>query len=115
MDSKNISEIIVKAADNKKAYNISVFDVNGKSSVTDSFVVCSGSSIVQVQAIADNIVKELAEQKMHPLRREGNRDSKWILLDYGACVVHIFIEEERQFYKLENLWRDVKTMEFDVK
>jgi ribosome-associated protein len=104
----NLAELVAKAASDKKAGDIVIMDLTGISPVTDYFVVCSANSITQVQAIADNIEEQLREQGIRLLRREGYRDARWVLLDYGNCVAHIFVEEDRQFYKLERLWGDAK-------
>jgi len=101
---KKLADKIVVAAEDKKANNVQVLDVEGISMVTDSFVICSANSNTQVKAIADNIEKELAKDGIKMLHKEGYRDGRWILMDYGTCITHIFVEEEREFYNLERLW-----------
>lgn len=101
---KNLAEKIVVAAEDKKANNIQVLDVEGISMVTDSFVICSANSNTQVKAIADNIEKELAKEGIKMLHKEGYREGRWVLMDYGTCIIHIFVEEDREFYNLERLW-----------
>lgn len=108
----NCPEIIVKAADEKKARDIVVLDMRGVTLIADYFLICHGNSTTQVRAIADNIVEKLKEQGFMPLRKEGQNDAHWVLLDYGHCVVHIFTEEDRNFYGLERLWGDAKRVEF---
>lgn len=73
-------------------------------SITDAFVICSGASERQVEAISDNIVARLAEQKVRPGHWEGRTLNQWVLLDYGDIVVHVFLDHIRDFYRLENLW-----------
>jgi len=102
--TKSLAEKIVVAAEDKKARNVRVLDVEGISMVTDSFVICSANSNTQVKAIADNIETELAKENIKMLHKEGYREGRWILMDYGTCIVHIFVEEEREFYNLERLW-----------
>jgi len=102
--TKNLAEKIVAAAEDKKANNIQVLDVEGISMVTDSFVICSANSNTQVKAIADNIEKELAKEGLKMLHKEGYREGRWVLMDFGTCITHIFVEEEREFYNLERLW-----------
>ncbi|MBP2628906.1 MAG: iojap-like protein [Firmicutes bacterium] len=102
--SKNIAEKIVVAAEDKKARDVRVLDVEGISTVTDCFVICSANSDTQVKAIADNIEKELDKEGIKILHKEGYREGRWILMDYGTCVTHVFVEEEREFYNLERLW-----------
>ncbi|MDF2569093.1 MAG: rsfS [Sporomusa sp.] len=104
----NLAELVAKAASDKKASDIVIMDLTGISPVTDHFVICSANSTTQVQAIADNIEQQLAEQGIRLLHKEGYRDAHWVLLDYGHCVAHVFVEDDRQFYKLERLWGDAK-------
>lgn len=104
----NLAELVAKAASDKKARDIVIMDLTGISPVTDYFVICSANSTTQVQAIADNIEDQLAKQGVKVLHKEGYRDAHWILLDYGHCVAHVFVEDDRQFYKLERLWGDAK-------
>lgn len=105
-DIVKLAEAAAAAASEKKARDILLLDMNGISSVTDYFMICSANSTKQVQAIADNIEEKLAEQGEKPLHTEGYRDGRWVLLDYGCLVVHCFIEDERIFYNLERLWGD---------
>jgi ribosome-associated protein len=105
-DSKQLAQTIAAAASDKKARDIIMLNMDGISMVTDQFIICSANSTTQVQAIADNIEKKLAEQGTTLLHKEGYRESRWILLDYGTCVVHIFVEDDRHFYNLEQLWGD---------
>ena len=102
--NKKIAEKIVVAAEDKKARDVRILDVEGISMVTDSFVVCSANSNTQVKAIADHIEEELGKDGVKMLHKEGYREGRWILMDFGTCIVHIFVEEEREFYNLERLW-----------
>ncbi|NPV27183.1 MAG: ribosome silencing factor [Firmicutes bacterium] len=104
--------MVVEAAEEKKAQNVVILDLAGISLVADYFVICSGRSRIQVQAIAEHIEKELKAKGVNSLRREGYREARWILLDYGSVVVHIFREEDRSFYNLERLWSDAELIEF---
>lgn len=112
MTDEQLPELIAIAASDKKAQDILVLDLIGISMVTDYFVICSANSTTQAQAIADNIEEKLAIQGIKILRREGQRDAHWILLDYGNCVAHVFLEDDRKFYSLERLWADAKTREY---
>ena len=78
-----------------------------------SFVIASGNNDRQVEAIVDEVEDKLRELGVKPLRREGERDGRWVLLDYGEIVVHVQHDEERRFYALERLWRDCPTIPFD--
>lgn len=108
----NLAELVAKAASDKKAHDIIIMDLTGISPVTDNFVVCSANSSTQVQAIADNIEEQLGEHGVRLLHREGYREAHWVLLDYGNCVAHIFVEEDRRFYNLERLWGDAKQVSY---
>lgn len=111
LQEEKYPEIIVKAADEKKARDMVVLDMRGVTLIADYFFICHGNSTTQVRAIADNIEEKLKEQGVMPLRREGVADAHWILLDYGHCVIHIFTEEDRNFYGLERLWGDAKRID----
>jgi ribosome-associated protein len=111
---EKIAEMIAQAAGDKKARDIAILDMTNLSPVTDYFVVASAGSVIQAQAIADNIEEKLAEAGVELLRKEGFRDSRWILLDYGDAVAHIFVQEDREFYNLERLWGDAKVRHFEV-
>lgn len=94
------------AAADKLATDIIAFDVSEQLAITDAFVLASGSNDRQVKAIVDEVEDKLREIGAKPIRREGERDGRWVLIDYGEIVVHVQHEEERQFYALERLWRD---------
>jgi len=100
------------AADSKKAKEIKVLDIRGISPITDYFVICSGSSSIQVKAIADEIEEKLMDEGFYFSHREGYNSARWILLDYGAVIVHVFHEEDRDFYNLERLWADAEVINF---
>lgn len=104
----HLAKAAAAAAGDKKARDVVILDMIGLSPVTDYFVICSGNSTTQVKAIADNVEDKLAALGIRPLRKEGYRAARWILLDYGACVVHVFTEEDRRFYNLEQLWGEAK-------
>lgn len=95
-----------QAAEEKKADNVAVLDLRGLASFTDYFLICHGQSERQVQAIADNVMDKLRDEKLRPLSVEGYRLAEWILMDYADFVVHIFSESRREFYGLERLWSD---------
>ena len=95
-----------RAAADKLAKEIVAFDVSDQLAITDAFLLASASNDRQVRAIVDEIEDKLRDLGEKPLRREGERDGRWVLIDYGDVVVHVQHEEERQFYALERLWRD---------
>ena len=94
------------AASDKLATDLVALDVSERIALTDAFLICSGRSERMVQAIADEVEERLAEDGAKRIRQEGRAEGRWILLDFGDVVVHVFHEEERLFYQLERLWRD---------
>lgn len=104
IDSRKLAEIAAEAADDKKATQITLIDVEAVSSVTDFFLVCSGSTPIQVKAIADHIAEKLEEAGLPTPRIEGQSLGHWVLLDFGVVVAHVMLEKEREFYNLERLW-----------
>ncbi|CAN5209297.1 MAG: ribosome silencing factor [Nocardioides sp.] len=94
------------AASDKLAKQIIGFDVSEQLAIADAFLLCSASNERQVGAIVDAIEESVRELNAKPIRREGAREGRWVLLDYGDIVVHVQHDEERQFYALERLWRD---------
>jgi ribosome-associated protein len=106
---EDISERVrraVTAADDRKAFDLKVLELARVTDFTDYFLICSGGSDRQVQAIADAVDETLRADKVRPLHAEGYNGGHWILLDYGDFIVHVFDEETRRFYGLERLWAD---------
>ena len=101
-----------KAALQKKAQGLVILELIGLTVIADYFVICSGESTTQVKAIADFIEHELLLQGSRPIGKEGLNYGHWALLDYGDVVVHVFERETREYYSLEKLWMDAKTIEF---
>jgi ribosome-associated protein len=99
-----------RAASDKLASQIIAFDVSEQLAITDAFVLASAGNERQVQSIVDEVEEKLRALGAKPIRREGEREGRWVLLDYGDVVVHVQHEEERQFYALERLWRDCPTI-----
>lgn len=96
----------VAAADDRKAVDLKVLHLQKVSDFTDYFLICSGTSERQVQAIADGVQERLRENRVRPLHVEGFNRGQWVLIDYGDLVVHVFQEEQRRYYALERLWGD---------
>ncbi len=105
-EALDMARVAVAAAADKKAQDIVVLDVSDQLVITDCFVIASAPNERQVQAIVDEIEDRLLRIGAKPVRREGERDGRWVLLDYADIVVHVQHEEERAFYALERLWRD---------
>jgi ribosome-associated protein len=99
-----------EAAAEKLADDIVAFDVSDQLVITDAFVLCSAPNDRQVKAIVDGIEERLRELDAKPVRREGEREGRWVLLDYGDIVVHVQHADDRQFYALERLWKDCPTI-----
>lgn len=100
------SFLCARAALDHKAIDLVILEVKAISSFTDHFVICSGNSDRQVQAIASHIEEKLGRQGFCPLGVEGKREGRWVLLDYGDVVIHVFYHPVREFYDLERLWAD---------
>jgi ribosome-associated protein len=109
-ESLEMARRIVELAEDKKAADIVLLDLTGLTTVADYFVICSGGSERQLDAIADAILEGMREQRIRPIGREGVAASHWILLDFGAVIVHIFTPPERDFYGLERHWGEAKTI-----
>ncbi|KXG43149.1 ribosome silencing factor [Tepidibacillus decaturensis] len=110
---KEIAELAAQTASNKKAKDVVILDIRGLSVIADYFVICSGNSETQVQAVANEIKDKMHEVGVLVKGSEGMDQARWILIDLGDVVVHIFHKEEREFYHLERLWGDAPRIEFE--
>jgi ribosome-associated protein len=110
-DSKRTAVTAARAALEKKAEEVAVLDLREVSGYTDFLVICSGSSDRQLEAIAESVEKELAAQGHRVIGSEGQRGGRWVLLDFGDVVVHVFHQDERAHYDLEGLWADAPRIE----
>lgn len=106
MSERELLISAVKAADDKRAEDILVLNMKGISLIADYFVICHGNSDKQVQAIAREIREKALEQGYDLKRMEGFDEARWVLIDIGDVVVHVFHKEERSYYNLERLWGD---------
>jgi len=111
-EAVELARIAAQAAADKLATDIVLIDVSDRLAITDVFVVATGSNERQVEAIVDGIEERAARAGHKPIRREGRRDGRWVLLDYGDVVVHVQHAEERTFYALERLWKDCPFLPF---
>ena len=102
----------VEAAQDKQAVDITVLRLSGTGAFADYFLLCSGQSHPQIQAIADAIEEQLRRRGVRLTHREGKSGAEWVLLDYGDFVVHIFSERARHYYDLERLWRTAERIDF---
>ena len=104
--------LAARALSDKKAKGIQALEIADLTTLADYFVIATGSSNTQINALVDNVEKVLAEEAgEQPLHREGYRGGTWVLLDYGCLAVHVFSAEAREFYGLERLWRDGKAVD----
>jgi ribosome-associated protein len=110
-DNREKAFLCARAAQDHKAVDLVILEVKNLSSFTDYFVICSGNSDRQVQAIAAHLEEKLGQGGIHPLSIEGKREGRWILLDYGDVVIHVFYQPVREFYNLERLWSDAPRIE----
>ncbi|MFV9510980.1 ribosome silencing factor [Tepidibacillus sp. LV47] len=109
----DIAKLAAKTALDKKAKDVMILEIKGLSLIADYFVICSGNSETQVQAIANEIKDKMEENQIEVKGWEGIEQSRWVLIDLGDVVVHVFHKDEREFYNLERLWRDAPVIEVD--
>jgi ribosome-associated protein len=101
---------IVELAEDKKAADIVLLDLAGLTTMADYFVICSGGSERQLEAIASGIIGSLRDERTKPIGREGTAASHWVLVDFGSVIVHIFTPPEREYYGLEKHWSEARTI-----
>lgn len=111
MTSLEYCKIAVEALEDRKAEDVKVIDIREVSTIADFFVIADGTNPNQIQAMRDAADEALYKAGLRAKQVEGNRDSTWILMDYGDIIVHIFSKEDRLFYDLERIWRDGKVID----
>lgn len=114
---KEIVEKIAKVLYSKKAHDIVALDVANQTVITDYMVIATGRSAIQVRTLADEVEEEMSKLGYEPLRKEGQNDGRWAVLDYGFVLVHVFHTEDRDFYRLDKLWENEDNrvaLSFDV-
>ncbi len=105
-DKRSILETAISALDDKKGRNIRAIEIKELTTVADYFIIASGTSVTHIKSLADNVEEKLAEKGVKPIHIEGYNSARWILLDYNDIVIHIFHEDDREYYGLERLWQD---------
>lgn len=113
MDGKTFVYKIAKVADDKRAENIVILDMRGVSLIADYFLICHGNSEKQVQAIASELKEVAVNERIDVKRMEGFQEARWVLLDLGQVVVHVFHKQDRDYYNLEKLWGDVPRLKVE--
>ena len=111
--SREVAVVAARAAADRQAEDIVILDVHELIVITDLFVICTGTSNRQVKTVVEEVEKALRALGHQPVRREGEQEARWVLLDYVDVVVHVFAEEEREYYDLERLWRDAPRVSWD--
>lgn len=106
LEPLEVAMVAAEAAADKKADDIVVLDMRQVTPVTDYFLICSGATSKQVKAIVDGVEEKLGKLDRAAMRREGYREARWVLIDYGDLVVHVFRDDDRNFFALESLWGD---------
>lgn len=109
--SIELAKIAAEAASDKLATEVLAFDVGEQLAIADVFVIATGANPNQINAICDEVEEKLREQGVKPQAREGVKERRWVLLDFGDLVVHVLSAEERAYYSLERLWRDCPVIE----
>jgi ribosome-associated protein len=105
-----VARRIVDVAADRQAVDIVLLDIGQHASFADYFIICHGTSERQIKAIVDTVIEELEHEGEHALHVEGSPSSGWVLIDFGAVIVHVFAPDERQYYRLERLWQDAPTI-----
>jgi ribosome-associated protein len=106
----DVARRIVELAEDKKAADIVLLDLTGLTTVADAFVICSGGSERQLDAIANGILEGMRAEGIRPIGREGTAVSHWVLVDFGSVIVHVFTPPERDYYALERHWSEARTV-----
>ncbi|HYG75020.1 MAG TPA: ribosome silencing factor [Planctomycetota bacterium] len=113
MNGRDIAVFAARTADDKKATDIVIYDLRGLSDISDYFVLVTAHSRAQTRAILESVARELKRAGIHRIGQEGNDAGRWVLLDYGDCVVHIFSPDLREYYALESMWGDAPRLDWN--
>ncbi len=113
MTSEELAVRMAEAADDKRAQDISILNMQGISAMADYFIICQGNSERQVEAIARDLKSVAEEVEVHVKRMEGLEKSRWVLIDLGDVIIHVFHREDREYYQLEKLWGDAPRVQVE--
>ncbi len=108
LDSASKAAVIAEYADDMKALDIETLDIRHKSSVTDYFVICTGTSDTHVRSVAERVSERMREGGLKAIRQSETKGDGWVLFDFGDVIFHVMLEEKRQFYDLESLWANMQ-------
>ena len=108
---EGIARLVVEALDNKKAKDVKLLRIRDLTALADYFIICTANSSTHLKTLSDELEKVLKENGETPRRREGHRSGGWVLIDFACVVVHLFLQETRDFYTLERLWSDAEAIE----
>lgn len=111
LTSEQKKELLLAVLEDKKALDVTLLDLRGKTLIADWFIICSGNSRIHIRSIADGILEKMKEAGIKGVRCEGYEQATWVLIDFGDVVIHIFAQDERQFYNLEDLWERTRQAE----
>lgn len=114
MDNKALSLEIYKALDDIKGHDIKILDVRELTSISDYFVIATGTSSKHTSSLAESVEDTLSELGFEPSHKEGHRQGEWVLMDYLDVIVHVFTEDARAFYNLEKMWQEAKVIDVNV-
>ena len=106
-----VLQIALQAVNDKKGIDVVVLDISAVATFADYFLVCSGDSVRQIQAIVDEVEQKMAAHGQRPSHVEGYTNAEWVLMDYGDLIVHVFSKRARAYYDLERLWRDATILD----
>lgn len=106
MGIDKIAQKAYEILEDKKAKKVEIIDISKVSTLADYFIICSGTSTIHIRTMADELDEKMSEAGFNLIHKEGLESARWILLDFGELVIHIFHEEDRSFYNLERLWAD---------
>lgn len=111
MEENEKLALILEALEGKKAVDVVVLDVSGQTQMMDYLVICTGTSNIHIRALTDGVIEAMKEHGYKGVRAEGYTDARWVLLDYGDVVLHVFAEDDREFYRLEEFWKGAPRLE----
>ncbi len=110
MNTENLKTLVLDAINDLKALDITTLDVGEMTSITDSMIICSGTSNRHVKSIAENIIKKAKDAQLSYIKMEGEREGEWVIVDLADVIVHVMLPATREFYSLEDLWAPIEQL-----